>query len=160
VSLNNLSVSKIGLLIILTGFASACASTQKQLPKVSHDGLELVEDTTLGAGYVIVDGAAEDVLVLRPAIINLDITAPDTMSPGMTRTFTASAGEMTLYMEFFDSTTSAILGRVVDAEASRDLGGVQISNRVTNIAEADRILRKWADIPRQKLDEVHGKSAS
>lgn len=104
--------------------------------------------------------AAEDVLVLRPAIINLDITAPDTMSPGMTRTFTASAGEMTLYMEFFDSTTSAILGRVVDAEASRDLGGVQISNRVTNIAEADRILRKWADILRQKLDEVHGKSAS
>jgi hypothetical protein len=69
-------------------------------------------------------------------------------------------GEMTLYMEFFDSTTSAILGRVVDAEASRDLGGVQISNRVTNIAEADRILRKWADILRQKLDEVHGKSAS
>jgi hypothetical protein len=62
-------------------------------------------------------------------------------------------------MEFYDSLTSAIMGRVVDAEAGRDLGGIRISNRVTNIVEADRILRKWADILRQKLDQVHGKEA-
>ncbi len=93
-------------------------------------------------GYKIVDKGAEDVLLLRPAIINLDIAAPDTMSPGMTRTFAASAGEMTLYMELYDSTSSAILGRVTDAESARDYGRVQISNRVTNIQEADRILRK------------------
>ena len=58
-----------------------------------------------------------------------------------------------------DSTSSAILGRVTDVESSRDYGRVKISNRVTNIQEADRILRKWADILRQKLDETRGKSA-
>jgi len=62
-------------------------------------------------------------------------------------------------MELYDSISSAILGRVTDAESARDHGRAQISNRVTNIQEADRILLKWADILRQKLDEAHGKSA-
>ena len=63
------------------------------------------------------------------------------------------------YSGVLDSTSSAILGRVTDVKSSRDYGRVKISNRVTNIQEADRILRKWADILRQKLDETRGKSA-
>ena len=30
-------------------------------------------------GYTVVDTGARDVLVLRPAIINLDVSAPDVM---------------------------------------------------------------------------------
>ncbi len=108
-------------------------------------------------GYAVVDSGAEDVLVLRPAIIDLDVTAPDTMSPGRTATFAASAGSMTLYMEVYDSVSSEILGRVIDAEAARDRGTMMISNRVTNKAEADRILRKWSGSLVDKLDAVHGK---
>jgi len=110
-------------------------------------------------GYAVVDTGGEDVLVLRPAIINLDVAAPDIMEPGRTRTFSATAGQMTLYLEVYDSVTSAILGRAVDARSSRGPGRVQISNRVTNRAEADRILRRWATILVGKLDAVHGKTA-
>ena len=42
---------KITLSFVLAVFISACASTQKELPKVSHDGLDLVEGTKLGAVY-------------------------------------------------------------------------------------------------------------
>jgi hypothetical protein len=35
-------------------------------------------------------------LLLRPAIIDLDITVPDSMSAGRSRTFTASTGAATL----------------------------------------------------------------
>ena len=42
------------------------------------------------AGYDVVEVAGDDVLVLRPAIIDLDITAPDTRTAGRSRTFTAS----------------------------------------------------------------------
>ena len=35
-------------------------------------------------GYEVVDGANEDVLSLRPVIIDLDITAPDTRNAAVT----------------------------------------------------------------------------
>ena len=50
-------------------------------------------------GHQVVTDAGDGVLILRPAIINLDINAPDIMSAGMSQTFVASAGSMTLYMD-------------------------------------------------------------
>jgi hypothetical protein len=114
-----------------------------------------VEELQTKGGYEVVDHGADDVMIIRPAIIDLDIAAPDNMTPGMTTTFSASAGQMTLYMELFDSVTSDIIARVIDAEGGRDHG--MIRNRATNTAEADRMLRKWADILRTHLDQVHGK---
>ena len=68
---------------------------------------------------------------------------PDTRSSGFERVIVQSAGEMTLYMELFDSVTGAIIARVMDAEAS-DMGFARQAKRVTNKAEADKILRGWA----------------
>jgi hypothetical protein len=113
------------------------------------------------AGYDVSDYdfnlAEDDVLVLRPAIVDLVVTAPDTMSAGRGRTFTASAGAMRLYMEFIDSVSSAILGRVVDRQNARDDGMMQMSGRVQNKAEADRIFRKWTGLLIAKMDTVMGK---
>ena len=113
------------------------------------------------AGYEVADYdvslAEEDILVLRPAIVDLVVTAPDTNSASRSRSFTASAGAMTLYLEFYDSVTSSILGRVVDRQNSRDNGMMQISNRVTNKAEADRLFRKWTGLLIAKMDSVMGK---
>jgi hypothetical protein len=106
-------------------------------------------------GYPIVDEGAKDVLVVRPAIINLEVTAPDTMQPGMEVTFVASTGQMTLYMELYDSVSNELLARVIDPEAAQDMGGFAVSaNRVTNKADADRILRRWADILASHLGSV------
>ena len=33
-------------------------------------------------------------MIVRPAIINLDVTAPDTPTAGRSRTYSSSAGEM------------------------------------------------------------------
>jgi hypothetical protein len=105
-------------------------------------------------GYQVVDNAAQDVLVLRPAIINLVVTDPDTMSPGMSRTFVSSAGQMTLYLELYDSVTSDIIARIIDPEAARDDGIAQMGGRVANKAAADRIMRRWADVLRSHLGEL------
>ncbi len=112
------------------------------------------------AGYEVADYdvnlAEDDILVLRPAIMDLVVTAPDTMSAGRSYTFTASAGAMTLYLEFYDSVTSALLGRVVDRKADRG-STWSISSRVSNKADADRIFRKWAGLLIAKMDSVMGK---
>ena len=106
-------------------------------------------------GYEIAEGANSDVLLLRPAIVDLDVSAPDLMEPGRTATFAASAGAMTLYLEIYDSATSSIIGRVIDRSSARDSGRIMMSSRVTNRAEADRMLRRWADLLRKALDEAH-----
>ena len=105
-------------------------------------------------GYEVVDSAASDVLTLRPAIINLVVNAPDTNSAGMTRTFVASAGEMTLYLELYDSVTGDIIARVMDAQAAGDHGFASMGGRVSNKANFDRVLRSWADTLRKHLDSV------
>ncbi len=112
------------------------------------------------AGYEVTDYdlklAEDDILVLRPAIVDLVVTAPDTNSASMSRTYVASAGAMTLYLEFFDSVTSSLLGRVVDRKAARDNGMMQISSRSRNIFEADRLFKKWTALLIAKMDTVMG----
>ena len=98
------------------------------------------------AGYEVVEGANEDVLLVRPAIIDLDITAPDNRTAGRSRTFTASTGAATLYIQLFDSLTGDIIGRAADRQAVRRAGGnVTWSNSVTNTADARRMMGGWAD---------------
>ena len=108
-------------------------------------------------GYEVVDGAAPDVLVLRPAIINLAITAPDLQSPDRNRTIVESAGQMTLYLELYDSVTNTLLARAMDPQGDRR-GFAQSASRATNKAAADRILREWASALREHLDAAHGKT--
>lgn len=108
-------------------------------------------------GYTIVTEGAEDVLILRPAIVDLEISAPDTMAPGRSFTLSDSAGGMTLYLEVFDSVTSQILARAIDRQEDGGMGRIQWQNAVTNKAEADRILRRWASTLRSRLDALQGK---
>jgi uncharacterized protein YceK len=110
------------------------------------------------AGYKVVDEAAANVLLLRPAIIDLDVSAPDLQTAGISRTYTASAGEMTLYMELYDSVTGDKIGEVADRQRAMDSGRMTYTNRVSNRAEANRMLRKWAGLLVDALDEANGKS--
>jgi hypothetical protein len=96
-------------------------------------------------GQTVVTTGGTDVLILRPAIVNLDVTSPDTMQPG-SRTYAASAGQATLFLEIFDGVSGELLARVMDAEeAGGNYGMAVVRNRVTNRADAQRMLKKWAD---------------
>jgi hypothetical protein len=108
-------------------------------------------------GYPIATGSGDDVLLVRPAIIDLDIVAPDTMSDVSSITFTTSAGTMALYVELYDSVSNEILARAVDQRRARHIGGVEESSFGTNSNDARRLLKHWADLLIEKLDEVHGK---
>jgi Protein of unknown function (DUF3313) len=103
-------------------------------------------------GYEIVDAVADDVLLLRPAIVNLDVAAPDLQVPGNVINYVATTGEMTLFMELYDSATNSPIGRVIDRQEGSETGGFQISDSVTNRAEADRILGGWAGVLVEALD--------
>lgn len=105
-------------------------------------------------GHEIVTTAGSGVLILRPAIIDLEITAPDLMTPGMNQTFVASAGSMTLYLELYDGKTQSIIARIIDPEAADDGGMAEVANRVTNTADFDRIVDRWAQILNAHLEQL------
>lgn len=106
------------------------------------------------AGYEITDEAGEDVMVVRPAIINLDVNAPDVRSSGRTTTYTSYAGEMTLYVELYDSLTGDLFAKALDRKVDRGSAIYTWANSVTNKAAARRILKGWADILVNALNEA------
>ena len=109
-------------------------------------------------GWGVVETAGPDVLVFRPAVVDLDITAPDLGTAGRSQTYTTSAGSATLYLELFDSVTSDKLAWVLHGVADRSSAFASWSNSTTNRAAARRMMKRWATQLRDGLDEVkeHG----
>ena len=110
-------------------------------------------------GYKLVNTAAPDVLILRPAIINLRVTAPDLMTPGINMTVVNSAGSATLYLELWDSATNTILARVMDSQGDQGMGGAQAANSVSNTMAADFILKGWADALLRHLEAARARAS-
>jgi hypothetical protein len=108
------------------------------------------------AGYAVVDQPGDNVLALEPSIVDLDVRAPDVSmrQPGITRTYTTSAGEMTLNMALIDSGSNSLIGRVIDERRAMDTGRLQYSNSITNRQEANRMYRAWAKALVKALDEA------
>ena len=97
------------------------------------------------SGHEMVTKGGTGVLIVQPAIVNLEVTAPDVMSAGMEQNFSADAGQMTLYMQLYDGKTGDIIARIIDPEAAGD-EVFEVRNSVTNMADAERVLRRWATI--------------
>lgn len=136
------------------------ASDMERIKSDIADILKLVFTEQLeAAGFDVVNYVDEDVLVVRPAIIDLDVTAPDTSRAGRSSTYVASAGAATLFIEMFDSVTSDLLGRAVDRRAAGRGNSFGIrANRVTNRADARREFRVWADKLIEFLDRHYIKA--
>ncbi len=117
---------------------------------------EVFSRTLEEGGYELVTERAEDVLLIKPAIINLDVFAPDTMDANRGNSFTETAGEMTLYLELYDSVTDDLIAKALDRKKDRETGYFQWQTRITNRAAANRILQVWANVLKEGLDEARG----
>ncbi|MCZ6526080.1 MAG: DUF3313 family protein [Gammaproteobacteria bacterium] len=118
---------------------------------------QVFTDVLEEGGYPVVDVADDDVLLVRPAIIELDIKAPDVQTSGMSRTYVTNVGNATLYVELYDSTSGAILGRGIDRKSARNSTGFRMSSSVYNSSEARKIFREWAGYLKAGLDEIQGR---
>jgi hypothetical protein len=111
-------------------------------------------------GYTLVAENGPGVLILRPAIIDLDIHAPDIKSASRTKIYTETAGAATLYLEFYDGVSNEILARVADAKTTRNRGYHSWSNRVTNSADSKQLIRRWAKQLIEALETIKGVDGS
>ena len=109
-------------------------------------------------GHSLVNVAGEDVLIVRPAIINLDVVAPDAANTGRGYQLSQSAGEMTLYIELYDSVTSELLVKALDRQVD-DSAFMQWQTRSSNISAAKRMLREWADTLSSALTDAQSSAS-
>ena len=109
-------------------------------------------------GYEVVAAPADDVLLVGPAIIDLDITAPDLASTNQRISFAANAGQATLYLELYDSVSGEILLRVVDRRVADNNTNIQWANQIDNAAEARKMMTIWAEALRDGMDKATGKT--
>ena len=116
--------------------------------------MEVFTEELEKGGYNLVSERAEDVLIVKPAIVDLYINAPDIRSSTRVESFTTSAGSMTLYLELYDSETDDLLAKALDPKADRDRGYLQWQTGVSNRAAARRLMKPWAEALRNGLDEA------
>ena len=119
---------------------------------------DIFQEAFTNAGYAVVTTPGPDVLRVSTGVLNLYLNAPDTMSAGRSRSFTANAGEATLVIEVRDSTTGALLGRVVDQRETRDSGGLQMASSVTNLTDFRVLFKQWAATTAKGMDELKAHS--
>ena len=130
---------------------------RKVLDEASASFSAILAEAYRNAGYEVVDAPGPDVLRLSTAIINLSIDAPDVMTAGRSRTYSAEAGEGTLVVEVRDSTSGAVLGRVVDQRVAGS-GGPYMRTQMSNRADFERLFRQWARLSAAGLGELKARS--
>jgi len=115
---------------------------------------EVFTKELVDGGYEIADEVGEDVLLVKPAIVDLDIAAPDIPHATRSMSFAESAGEMTLNLELYDSLTNDKIAKATDRKRDRLDGRMDWRNSVTNRQDAKRMMRGWAKGLRSALDEA------
>jgi hypothetical protein len=120
---------------------------------------EQFAEALVKAGYQLTNDRDEDVLVLDPSIVDLDVNAPDVSrhQVGMVTTYTAETGRATLSLDFHDGLTNELFARAIDRQIADPAGRMQVSNSVMNRAEAITVIQRWAKKLTDALDEANGK---
>lgn len=127
---------------------------QEILAAAKTNFAEVFKEAFTNAGYTIVDSPGPGVLRVRPGVVNLYVNAPDVMSAGRSRTYTANAGEATMILELRDSQTNALLGRVLDRRETRESAGMQVATSVSNVADFRSLFKSWAGISVKGLEAL------
>lgn len=100
-------------------------------------------------GYQVVKESGESVLVVRPSIIDLEVTVPDPnkiKGMGRSKTYARGAGSATFVLELYDSLSMQILARSVeDVEDHGDPAGWRFPrDYATNMMDARSAFDYWA----------------
>lgn len=129
------------------------ADARKILDEAQAGFQKLFAEAYRKAGYEVVTTAGPDVLRLSTGVLDIEVEAPDEMSPGITRTYTREAGGATLVVEARDSLSGSLLGRAIDGRLAGD-GPTYLRNRATNEGDFERLFRDWAERSAKGLTEL------
>lgn len=104
-------------------------------------------------GWEFVTEPGPDVMILRGSLLDVFTDVPPDNVAGRSSQFVTAVGQATLVLELRDSETNTVLARSIDRRWAERPGGQMFeANRVTNMAEARRLMRMWASRLRDGLN--------
>jgi uncharacterized protein DUF3313 len=104
-----------------------------------------LQDNLQRAGYQIAPAPGPGVLVLKIAIEDVQVNAPDNSAPG-TNTFMREAGEATLRIDGYDAASNSKVMFINDRGKARPYaGGVERANTASNRFWFGEMFDRWAD---------------
>lgn len=139
-----------------SGFRLSAAQVKKIRVDVAELAKSVFTKVLSDGGYKVVTAVADGVLEIKPNILELYITAPDTKTPGRSRTYVMNAGSMTLALQVSDAVTGTLLAVAYDKK-SMNYGTLQWSTSVSNRAASTSILTGWANQLKTELDATRAK---
>jgi len=120
---------------------------------------EVFTQELLDGGYKLTEEAGADVLLVKPAIVDLDVVSPDIQRASFNRSYSNRAGELTLNIELFDSLTNDKIAKATDRKRDYNNNYVEWRSSVNNAAFARRMMTSWAKTLRLALDEARASTA-
>ena len=105
----------------------------------------IVAEAFKARGYEVAAAPEPGVLRVSLSVAELDVYAPDRLSPWRTRNFTRDAGQAKLYLEARDAVTGALLGRVVHHGIAREVSRINVADNVSNQFWFETLFRRWAE---------------
>jgi len=104
--------------------------------------------------YAFADDPAPDVLLVVPAIEDLDIVAPDSSDAGLTRSYTSGPVTMKVTGDLRDALTGKVVGRVImySTDERHPFNEMRLANRTTNAHDQRQVFAKWARLVREALN--------
>jgi hypothetical protein len=130
------------------------ADVERAIAQGGKAATDIFAKAFAAGGYPVVTAPGPDALLVRTAIVNLHVSAPDKMTSGRTRTYANEAGSATLVIEVMDSVSGAILGRAVDSRLAGDRSFVMNRNSATNRADFRFVAQDWAKDAVSGLNEL------
>jgi hypothetical protein len=119
---------------------------------------ELLAELVERGGFTLAEAPAPDVVLIAPAITELDLTHPDGGNTPGSRSFVRTAGSMTLTIELRDAASGVTVGRIIDYEQARETRELQLVNHITEariaFANAARYTRSALNIAKTERDET------
>ena len=112
------------------------------------------KDVLRRGGYTVVDAPDAGVLAVKPDLTDVYVNAPEGTAGGAAKTVAMNVGEMRLALEVSDAVTGTVLARASDRKRGADGTPVRWAGSGYNRAEAERVLRIWAEQLKDALDAV------
>lgn len=132
------------------------ALSPEQMEDFRQEFAEAVEEAlTRDGAYELATEPAPDVLRITASLLDLEVRMP-TERAGSERQYTRSYGEVTLVLELRDSESGEVLvraGERRDPTRNTDMHLAEV-NPASVRADVRSMFRHWANLLRQRLDEV------
>jgi hypothetical protein len=104
--------------------------------------------------YEYADALGEDVLLVTPRVVDLDIPAPDAGTEVGTKSYTPGPIKMQVTGDLRDGASNALVARVIIFEGQERYGfnELRLANRTTNAHEMRLGFGKWSKMVREALN--------